>query len=69
MSALEKRSVVLRGHATSVALEPEFWDAVDALAVARGLSLAALMVAVDDMREEGSLASALRVAALEWARG
>lgn len=69
MSALEKRSVVLRGHATSVALEAEFWDAIEALAAVRELSLAALMAAVDDEREDGSLASALRVAALQWARG
>ena len=31
MSSLAKRSVLLSGHATSVALEPEFWAVLDAI--------------------------------------
>ena len=36
MPGLRKRSVSLSGHATSLALEPEFWDALEAMAAARG---------------------------------
>ena len=61
---LRKRSLVLAGHGTSVALEPEFWAALEALAAARGVSLAALVAAIDDARGERPLASACRVAAL-----
>ena len=43
MKTLRKRSVVLAGHATSLALEPEFWAALEELARVRGLSLAALV--------------------------
>jgi len=62
--ALRKRSIVLAGHATSVALEPEFWAALEALAAARGLSLAALIARIDQARGGRPLASACRVAAL-----
>jgi predicted DNA-binding ribbon-helix-helix protein len=65
---LRKRSLVLAGHSTSVALEPEFWAALEALARERGVSLAALVGAIDEARGERPLASACRVAALE-ARG
>lgn len=63
---LKKRSVVLAGHATSVALEPEFWSVLDRIAEERALSHAALMVWVDQTRGRRPLASACRVLALEW---
>lgn len=66
-SGLNKRSVVLHGHATSVALEPAFWEALAMWAEDEGCSLAALIAAVDRKRERGSLASALRVAVLGYA--
>lgn len=67
---LEKRSFSLAGHRTSVALEPAFWGALEALAEARGLTLAKLVRAVDEQRLESAvpLASALRVQALEHRR-
>jgi predicted DNA-binding ribbon-helix-helix protein len=64
---LTKRSLSLAGHATSVALEPEFWTALEALARFRGQSLAALVASLDIGRGERPLASACRVAALEFA--
>jgi len=66
MSQLRKRSVSLAGHATSLALEPEFWEALKALAATRGLSLAGLIGAIDADRGDRPLASACRVAALTW---
>jgi predicted DNA-binding ribbon-helix-helix protein len=65
---LKKRSFSLAGHRTSVALEPAFWDAVSAIAAARGLTLAAFVAGVDATREPGqSLASSLRMLALDEA--
>jgi predicted DNA-binding ribbon-helix-helix protein len=62
---LEKRSVTLAGHRTSVALEPEFWSALEAVAAGQGMSLASLVAMVDaDRVPERPLASALRVFAL-----
>ncbi|MBW8812366.1 MAG: ribbon-helix-helix domain-containing protein [Caulobacterales bacterium] len=68
MPRLKKRSVLLSGHATSIALEPEFWAVLDEMAEARGQSLAALIVSLDRGRGERPLASACRVAALAWVR-
>lgn len=62
MPNLIKRSVNLAGHATSLALEPEFWAALDRMA--EGSSLAALIARIDAERGERPLASACRVAAL-----
>jgi predicted DNA-binding ribbon-helix-helix protein len=68
MATLRKRSVLLTGHATSIALEPEFWAVLDAMAEKRGSSLAALIVSIDRGRGARPLASACRVAALKFAQ-
>ena len=65
---LRKRSILLSGHATSVALESEFWAVLDAMATAEGLSRAGLMARIDVGRGRRPLASACRLAALDWAR-
>jgi len=61
---LRKRSLLLAGHSTSVALEPEFWTALEALARRRGSSLAGLVASIDQARGDRPLASACRVTAL-----
>jgi predicted DNA-binding ribbon-helix-helix protein len=67
--SLRKRSVQLSGHATSIALEPEFWTVLERMATARGASLAALIGRIDAERQGRPLASACRVAALAFASG
>ena len=67
MPGLKKRSVVLAGHSTSLALEPAFWTVLEVLAAARGLSLAALVASIDAERGAKPLASACRLAALAFA--
>lgn len=62
--ALRKRSFSIAGHRTSVALEAEFWSALETRARAANLSLAALVARIDATRGERPLASALRVHAL-----
>ncbi|KQW72165.1 arylsulfate sulfotransferase [Phenylobacterium sp. Root77] len=69
MASLKKRSILLSGHATSMALEPEFWAVMDEMAAARGVSLAVLIAQIDETRGERPLASACRVAALVFAKG
>jgi predicted DNA-binding ribbon-helix-helix protein len=66
MALLRKRSLQLAGHATSVALEPEFWAVLDDMARAEGLSLAGLILRIDEARGARPLASACRVAALAF---
>jgi predicted DNA-binding ribbon-helix-helix protein len=63
---LEKRSLSLSGHRTSIALEPEFWAALASLAEGEGMNLVALVTRIDAARApEQKLASALRVFALQ----
>lgn len=60
-----KHSIVIAGHRTSVSLEEPFWRALKEIAVADGLSLAALVAQVDAGRGAANLSSALRVFVLE----
>lgn len=61
---LRKRSFTLSGHRTSIALEPEFWAALEAWATERGVALSRVVIDVDTDRDGRPLASALRVAVL-----
>ncbi len=66
--ALAKRSFTLAGHRTSVALEPEFWTALSAMALGRRQTLSSLIADVDAARDPNRpLASSLRVLALTGA--
>ena len=64
MPGLKKRSVNLAGHATSVALEPEFWAVLESMSKERRISLAALIAELDSRRGESLLASYCRLSAL-----
>lgn len=63
--SLKKRSISLDGHATSVALEPEFWAVLDGHIQRTGISLAGLIGQIDVTRGGAPLASALRLWALQ----
>ena len=73
MSGPVKRSVQIAGHATSISLEPVFWDALVAAAAEQALPLSALVARIDAARIEtpdpANLASAIRVWLFERARG
>jgi predicted DNA-binding ribbon-helix-helix protein len=69
---LPKHSVVLKGHATSISLEPEFWNAIKKIASGDNVALATLLATLDDARAkinpQPSLASAVRVYVLKRAQ-
>lgn len=65
---MEKRSFSIAGHRTSIALEPEFWSGLEAMAEARDLSLAGLIREIDETRASPNLSSAVRLAVLAWYR-
>jgi predicted DNA-binding ribbon-helix-helix protein len=60
-----KRSMMIAGHATSISLEPIFWEALREAAEQEGLPLNALVARIDAERVEQeappNLASAIRV--------
>ncbi|MDF2494878.1 ribbon-helix-helix domain-containing protein [Sphingomonas sp.] len=59
-----KRSITIAGHATSISLEPLFWQSLERAAVLRALPLSALVAQIDALRiaddDPPNLASALR---------
>lgn len=65
---LLKRSLTIKGHRTSIALEVEFWAELERLARLRGKTMPGLIADIDQRRAieapEASLASSLRVFAL-----
>ena len=63
------RDRLLSGHATSVALEPEFWAVLDAIAAELTLSRSGLLIRIDAWRGRRPLASACRILALQWTGG
>lgn len=60
-----KRSVMIAGHATSLSLEPIFWDALARAARSEAVPLSALVARIDAERirvpAPPNLASAVRV--------
>ena len=67
-AGIRKRSVVVEGHATSVSLEAEFWEALTALARRRGATINQLVAEIDRGRQ-GNLSSAIRVFVLRDLQG
>lgn len=66
---MEKHSITIAGHRTSVSLEPEFWQALGEIATGQQKSLAALIVEIDRSRPDGTnLSSAIRLYVLDWHR-
>ena len=61
-----KRSLSIAGHRTSIALEPEFWAGLEAMAVERGLPLTTLIRTIDEARDSPNLSSAVRISVLRW---
>jgi predicted DNA-binding ribbon-helix-helix protein len=60
-TTIVKRSLAIAGHRTSVSLEEAFWRALKALAAQRGLSVSALVAAIDAERQDANLSSSIRV--------
>lgn len=67
-SAIAKRSVVLRGHKTSVSLESEFWDGLREIAELQKSTLSSLLQQIDGDRHNANLSSAIRIFVFEYFR-
>lgn len=69
--AAETRPMRLHGHATSIRLEAAFWDTLEAIAAAEGMSLSRFVAVLHDeilvtQGEVPNFASFLRVTCLHW---
>ena len=67
-SAIVKRSIVLRGHKTSVSLENEFWDGLREIAERQKSNLSTLVQQIDSDRDNANLSSAIRIFVFEYFR-
>tara|TARA_B100000459_G_scaffold70480_1_gene39103 strand:+ start:36 stop:272 length:237 start_codon:yes stop_codon:yes gene_type:complete len=63
---IQKRSVMVSGHATSISIETEFWDILKDIAVHKGVSINYLLSEIDVGRTT-NLSSAARVYVLKYA--
>lgn len=70
MSRPVKRSFSIKGHQTSISLEPEFWDALRDAASEQKQSLAALVASIDAAKGDGpgGLSGAVRLWILDYYR-
>lgn len=57
----QKRSMTIAGHRTSISLEEPFWHGLKAIAASKDVSVAALVAAIDAIRGDVSLSSAIRL--------
>jgi predicted DNA-binding ribbon-helix-helix protein len=66
---VNKRSITIAGHRTSVSLEEPFWQALAEVAHARRQTVAGLITVVDRGRpRQTNLSAALRLFVLDWYR-
>jgi predicted DNA-binding ribbon-helix-helix protein len=63
---MQKHSVTISGHRTSISLEEEFWTGLKAMAATRGKSLADIIRQIDKDRGSANLSSAIRLAVLNY---
>ena len=70
-----KYSVSIRGHRTSISLEPAFWDALRNIAKSRKIAVSSLITEIDEARstasakgdkQQSGLSVALRLYVLEY---
>lgn len=65
----QKHSLTLRGHRTSVSLEPDFWEGFCQIAKIKGIARNDLAAQIDSERGlDSGLASAIRLFVFRWYR-
>ena len=67
-STVRKRSLILKGHKTSVSLEDAFWTALKEIAQQQRVSASQLAARIDGSREHHNLSSAIRLFVLDFYR-
>ncbi len=65
-SLIEKRSVIIMGHRTSVSQEKAFWGELKRIAKERDMTLSDLLGEIEGRRTHDNLSSAIRLYVLEY---
>jgi predicted DNA-binding ribbon-helix-helix protein len=58
---MNHHSVIIMGHATSLSLEDEFWQALKHIAQKQKISVSKLIQQIDANRNQKNLSSAIRI--------
>ncbi len=66
---LEKHSVTITGHRTSISLEPEFWQELKFICEKENKSLGKIIAEIDDSFVNENLSSKIRVFILKKIKG
>ena len=64
-SLIQKNSVVINGHKTSVSCEPAFWSELKVEAKRRDLTIDKLVAIIDGERDNANLSSSIRLFVLK----
>ena len=66
LMSIQKRSLTLFSHRTSISLELDFWHALNDIAQNKQLSLQKLIEHIDKHRKDNNLSSAIRIYVLHY---
>lgn len=58
---LEKHSITISGHQTSISLEPEFWQELKAICQKENISIGKIITDIDKISVDANLSSKIRV--------
>tara|TARA_Y100000590_G_scaffold462979_1_gene628535 strand:+ start:190 stop:408 length:219 start_codon:yes stop_codon:yes gene_type:complete len=63
---MQKKSLTILGHKTSLSLEKEFWQIINQISLERNISIPKILELIDENNNVNNLASAARVYALKY---
>lgn len=66
---LEKHSITISGHRTSISLEPEFWNELKNICKIENKSLGKIITEIDEKSIDYNLSSKIRIFILKKIKG
>jgi len=67
-SSIQRRTIIIGGHRTSISLEDAFWSELKEIAHSQRATVSKLVAQIDDTRQQANLSSAIRLYVLEHIR-
>lgn len=66
---LEKHSITLMGHKTSISIESEFWEELKLISKTQNKSINEIISSIDIKEHNGNLSSSIRVFIIQYLKG
>jgi predicted DNA-binding ribbon-helix-helix protein len=67
-SLIRRHTIVIKGRKTSISIEDAFWEPLQAIATARGTSVANVILLIRAHHQNMTLSSAIRLTVVEFYR-